>query len=46
MQVITEVQDDGEDMLTVTLETGESFELDADAFVALTGREWSDIITG
>jgi hypothetical protein len=45
-QVLIEIQDDGDDMLTVTNETGESFELSADAFVALTGREWSDIVTG
>lgn len=45
-QVIIEIQDDGDDMLTVTNDNGDSFELTADAFVTLTGREWSDVVTG
>ena len=42
---IVEIQDDGSDTLMVTLEDGESLELTADAFVTLTSREWSDVVT-
>lgn len=40
---ITEIQDDGDGMLTVLVH-GESIELTEDAFTALTGREWQDCI--
>lgn len=41
---ITEVQDEGDGILIVTVTGGESFELTEEAFAALTGREWADSI--
>ena len=43
-RTLLEIQDDGYDMLTIIVDIGETFELSADAFTVLTGREWVDCI--
>lgn len=40
---ITEIQDDGDGVLTVTVH-GETFELTEEAFTALTGRDWQECV--
>lgn len=39
--LITEVEED-DGILIVTTNSGETFELNEEAFTALTGREWAD----
>jgi hypothetical protein len=41
---ITEIQDEGDGILYVTTEAGESFEITEEAFTVLTGRDVTDVL--
>lgn len=43
-QLILEIQDDGDDMLTVTSASGETYEISAETFLVLTGCEWTECV--